>query len=97
MKCETFGKLNEFILSAANDIAEEQPDCRNIDWSLPVIKEFDLYFHNFVEDELLPAAKAISINKGITKPAGKFDKEAPKSFKRKQKRTDNLFNRTFGN
>ena len=97
MKCGTFKKLNDFIAAAANDIAKEQPDCKNIDWSLPVIKEFDLYFHNFVENELLPAAKAISINKGITKPAGKFDKEAPRSFKRKQKQMDNLISHTFGN
>ena len=97
MESETFIKLSAFIRAAANDIAEEQSDCRNIDWTLPHLKEFDLYFQNFVENELLPAAKAISINKGITKPIGKFDKEAPTSFKRKQKRRDNLLNRTFGN
>ena len=97
MKSETFGKLNQFILAAANDIAEEQPDCKNIDWSLPALKEFDLYFKNFVEDELLPVAYAISINKGITMPTGKFDKEAPKSYRRKQKQMDNLLGTTFGN
>ena len=97
MKHETFIKLNDFIRAAANDIAEEQPDCKNIDWSLPALKEFDLYFKNFVEDELLPVATAISINKEITLPTGKFDKEAPKSYRRHQKRMDNLLGKTFGN
>ena len=97
MKHETFIKLSIFVRAAANDIAEEQPDCKNIDWSLPALKEFDLYFKNFVEEELLPVAYAISINKGITMPAGKFDKEAPRSYRRYQKQTDNLIGKTFGN
>lgn len=73
-------------------IAEEQGDCKNIDYSKPRTKEI---YHKITEIErtLKDVAFAQSVNIRKTKPLG--DTGSPKSYKRWEARERKLLEREF--
>ena len=93
-----FLKNNEDLLISnlqllwGKQIAEEQGDCKNIDYSKPRTKEI---YHKITEIDrtLKDVAFAQSINIGKTKPLG--DTGSPKSYKRWEARERKLLEREF--
>lgn len=73
-------------------IAEEQGDCKNIDYSKPRTKEI---YHKITEIDrtLKDVAFAQSVNIGKTKPLGNTG--SPKSYKRWEARERKLLEREF--
>ena len=73
-------------------IANEQGDCKNIDYLLPRTKEI---YHKITEIErtLKDVAFAQSVKLGKTKPLG--DTGSPRSYKRWEKRERQLLEREF--
>lgn len=91
MNIETRTKYDDFILSVAKEIAEEQDNCNNLDYKLPILNEYYMFFNNdFFANEILPVVVAQIINLGKSKRVGKFDNESPKSYKRFVNRRDKL-------
>lgn len=94
MKHETKRKYDDFIMALATEIAEEQLNMNNVDYSLPITDEaYKLFDYGYFEREILQVAKAISLNNKKTSPVGKWDKEAPKSYRRFEKSRLNLISR----
>lgn len=94
MKYETRKKYDDFIRAFAAEIAEEQPNMNNIDYSLPLTKEYyNLLNYAFFDNEIAPVAKAISLNNKKTSPVGKWDNEAPRSYRRFEKSRLNLISK----
>ena len=94
MKYETRRKYDDFVRALAEEIAEEQPNMNNVDYSFPITDEAcKLFDYGYFEREILQVAKAISLNNKKTSPVGKWDKEAPKSYRRFEKSRLNLISR----
>lgn len=93
-----FLKNNEDLLISnlqvlwGKQIAEEQGDCKNIDYSKPRTKEI---YHKITEIDrtLKDVAFAQSVNIRKTKPLG--DTGSPKSYKRWEARERKLLEREF--
>ncbi len=91
MNIKTRKKYDDFISALAEEIAEEQPNMNNVDYSLPITDEaYKLFDYGYFEREILPVAKAVSLSNKKTPPVGKWDKEAPRSYRNYEKRHNNL-------
>lgn len=96
MNIETRKKYDDFIRAISAEIAEEQPDMNNIDYTLPITNELhSLLNYGFFDNEIAPVAKAISLNMKKTSPVGKWDNEAPVSYRRFEKKRNNLICRLY--
>ena len=94
MKYETKRKYDDFIRALATEIAEEQLNMNNVDYSLPITDEaYKLFDYGYFEREILQVAKAISLSNKKTPPVGKWDNEAPRSYRRFEKSRLNLISR----
>lgn len=94
MKYETKRKYDDFIRALATEIAEEQLNMNNVDYSLPITDEAcKLFDYGYFEREILQVAKAISLSNKKTPPVGKWDNEAPRSYRRFEKSRLNLISR----
>ena len=94
MKYETKRKYDDFIRALATEIAEEQLNMNNVDYSLPITDEaYKLFEYGYFEREILQVAKAISLSNKKTPPVGKWDNEAPRSYRRFEKSRLNLISR----
>lgn len=91
MNLETRRKYDDFVKALAEEIAEEQPNMNNVDYSFPITAEANkLFDYGYFEREILQVAKAISLNNKKTSPVGKWDNEAPRSYKNYVKKHNNL-------
>ena len=91
MKHETRRKYDDFVRALAEEIAEEQPNMNNVDYSFPITDEAcKLFDYGYFEREILQVAKAISLSNKKTPPVGKWDNEAPRSYRRFEKSRLNL-------
>ena len=87
MKYETRRKYDDFVRALAEEIAEEQPNMNNVDYSFPITDEAcKLFDYGYFEREILQVAKAISLSNKKTPPVGKWDNEAPRSYRRFEKK-----------
>ena len=94
MKYETKRKYDDFIRALATEIAEEQLNMNNVDYSLPITDEaYKLFDYGYFEREILQVAKAISLSNKKTPPVGKWDNETPRSYRRFEKSRLNLISR----
>lgn len=85
-------KYDELVRLIANEIAIEQDNMNNPDYRKPILDEYYRLFNiDFFGNEIMPVAKAISLNLKKTPPVGKWDNEAPKSYKRFEKQRAKLF------
>lgn len=84
--------ISELQLLWGKQIAEEQNDCKNIDYSKPRTREIYLKISE-IEQTLKDVAFAQSVNIGKTKPLG--DTGSPKSYKRWEARERKLLEREF--
>lgn len=84
--------ISNLQLLWGKQIANEQRDCKNIDYLLPRTKEI---YHKITEIErtLKDVAFAQSVNLGKTEPLG--DTGSPRSYKRWEKRERQLLEREF--
>lgn len=84
--------LSELQVLWGKQIAEEQGDCRNIDYSKPRTREI---YHKITEIDrtLKDVAFAQSVNIGKTKPLG--DTGSPKSYRNWERREMKLLEREF--
>lgn len=73
-------------------IAEEQGDCKNIDYSKPRTREIYLKISE-IEQTLKDVAFAQSVNIGKTKPLG--DTGSPKSYRNWERKERKLLERVF--
>ena len=82
--------ISELQVLWGKQIAEEQGDCKNIDYSKPRTREI---YHKITEIDrtLKDVAFAQSVNIGKTKPLG--DTGSPRSYKRWEKRERQLLER----
>lgn len=77
--------IDNFVRFFAEIIAEEQPDCKNVDYRL---SETNRIFNRLAEidKEIIYVAQAIQFNNGKSQPIG--DTGCPKSYKRWEKQLD---------
>lgn len=91
-------KENEYMLASAlqliwgKQIAEEQEDCKNIDYRKPITTDIYRKISEF-QETLKDVAFAQSVNMGKTKPLG--DTGSPKSYKRWEKRQRELISKAI--
>ena len=84
--------INRLLIMWGRQIAEEQGDCKNIDYSKPRTKEIYLKISE-IEQTLKDVAFSQSVKIGKTKPLG--DTGSPKSYKRREARERKLLEREF--
>ena len=85
-------KYDELVRLIASEIATEQDNMNNPDYKKPILDEYYRLFNiDFFEKEIMSVAKAISLNLKKTPPVGKWDNEAPKSYRRFEKQRAKLF------
>ena len=88
MNIEIRRKYDDFVSSLAEEIAKEQPNMNNVDYSLPITDEaYRLFDYGYFEREILQVAKAISLSNKKTPPVGKWDNEAPRCYRNYVKNT----------
>ena len=74
--------IDEFVMYFAKIIAEEQPDCKNVDYRLPETLRICKRLQE-IEKEIIYVAQAIQFNNGKSNPIG--DTGSPRSYKRWEK------------
>ncbi len=74
--------IDEFVMYFAQIIAEEQPDCKNVDYRLPETLRICQRLQE-IEKEIIYVAQTIQFNSGKAKPLG--DTGSPRSYKRWEK------------
>ena len=77
--------IDEFVMHFAEIIAEEQPDCKNVDYRLPETLRICQRLQE-IEKEIIYVAQSIQFNSGKAKPLG--DTGSPRSYKRWEKQLD---------
>lgn len=91
MNIETKRKYDELIKLIAGEIAEEQENMNNPDYKMPILNKYYMLFNtDFFDNEILTVAKSISKSMKKTPPVGKWDKEAPRSYRNFVKRMSKL-------
>lgn len=74
--------IDEFVMYFAQIIAEEQPDCKIVDYRLPETLRICQRLQE-IEKEIIYVAQAIQFNNGKSNPIG--DTGSPRSYKRWEK------------
>ena len=77
--------IDDLVLHFAKIIAEEQTDCKNIDYRLPETKRICLRLQE-IENEIINVARALQFNSGKSKPLGETG--YPRSYKRWENQLD---------
>lgn len=82
--------IDDFILHFAKILAEEQSDCKSVNYNLPETKRIFIRLQE-IDKEIIYVAQTLQFNSGKVKPIG--DTGAPPSYRRWEAREKRIWGR----